>query len=109
MAIFPQIAPNSFEEEDYMPLNSVSFNGGYDQSVSKFLRNPQIFYMTFDSLKISQADEIRDFLRANKGLSFSFVHPLTNNTHEVKFKEEKLKIKWESPLYRSTSIVLYEV
>lgn len=109
MAIFPQIAPNSFEEEDYMPLNSVSYSGGYDQSVSRFSRNPQIFYMTFASLRVSQADEMKDFLQANKGLSFSFVHPLTGTTHEVKYKDEKLKFKWESPLYRSTSIVLYEV
>ena len=29
MAIFPQIAPNSFEEDDLMPLNSVSYSGGY--------------------------------------------------------------------------------
>ncbi|QKF72790.1 hypothetical protein AFAEC_0599 [Aliarcobacter faecis] len=109
MAIFPQIAPNSFEEDDYIPLNGVSFNGGYEQTVSKFSRNPQIFYMTFSSLTVEKATEIRNFLLLHKGISFSFIHPLTYKTYEVKFKEEKLKIKWESPLYRSTSIILYEV
>lgn len=109
MAIFPQIAPNSFESDDLMPLNSVSYSGGYDQSTAKSTRDLQIFYMTFSSLKVSQADEIRAFLKANKGLSFSFVHPINGTTHEVKYKGESLKIKWESPLYRSTSIVLQEV
>ena len=109
MAIFPQIAPNSFEEDDLMPLNSVSYSGGYDQSTAKTTRTTQIFYMTFASLKVSQAEEIRTFIKANKGLSFSFVHPTKGTTHEVKYKGESLKIKWESPLYRSTSIVLQEV
>lgn len=109
MAIFPQIAPNSFEEDDLMPLNSVSYSGGYEQSTAKSTRDLQIFYMTFASLKVSQAEEIRTFLKANKGLSFSFVHPTKGTTHEVKYKGENLKIKWESPLYRSTSIVLQEV
>lgn len=109
MAIFPQIAPNSFEEDDLMPLNSVSYSGGYDQSTAKTTRTTQIFYMTFALLKVSQAEEIRTFLKANKGLSFSFVHPTKGTTHEVKYKGESLKIKWESPLYRSTSIVLQEV
>ncbi len=109
MAIFPQIAPNSFEEDYLMPLNSVSYSGGYDQSTAKFSRSPQIFYMTFSTLRVSQADEIKSFLTANKGLSFSFVHPINGTTHEVKYKGESLKIKWESPLYRSTSIVLQEV
>lgn len=109
MAIFPQIAPNSFEEDYLIPLNSVSYSGGYDQSAAKFSRSPQIFYMTFSSLKISQAEEIKEFLLLNKGLSFSFIHPTNGTTHEVKYKGEALKIKWESPLYRSTSITLQEV
>ena len=109
MSVFPQIAPNSFEEEDFIPLNSVSFSGGYDQTTAKFSRNPQIFYMSFFSLTVIQATQIRAFLLENKGLSFSFVHPLTQETHEVKYQDEKIKIKWESPLYRSMSIVLHEV
>lgn len=109
MAIFPQIAPNSFEEDYLMPLNSVSYSGGYEQSTAKSIRDLQVFYMTFASLKVSQAEEIRTFLKANKGLSFSFVHPLTLIVYEVAYKGENLKIKWESPLYRSTSIVLQEV
>ena len=108
MAIFPQIAPNSFEEDYLIPLNSVSYSG-YDQSAAKFSRSPQIFYMTFSSLKRSQAEEIKEFLLLNKGLSFSFIHPTNGTTHEVKYKGEALKIKWESPLYRSTSITLQEV
>ena len=109
MAIFPQIAPNSFEYEDLMPLNSVSYSGGYEQSTAKNTRTKQVFYMTFASLRVSQADEIRNFLLANKGLSFSFVHPTAGTTHEVTYKGENVRFKWESPLYRSTSIVLKEV
>lgn len=109
MAIFPQFKPNSFESEDLMPLNSVSYSGGYEQSTAKATRDLQIFYMTFASLTVSKAEEIRTFLKANKGLSFSFIHPINLTTHEVKYKGENLKIKWESPLYRSTSIVLQEV
>ena len=109
MAIFPQIAPNSFEEEDLIPLNSVSYSGGYEQSTPKLLRNQKVFYMTFSSLTVAKATQMRDFLIENKGLSFSFVNPLTLETHEVKYKGDSLKIIWESPLYRSTSIVLQEV
>lgn len=106
--IFPDIEKNSFNFKSKNDIRTSDF-GGYIQTQVKNTRAVKIFTFHFSSLTQDQADEINDFLVDTRGKSFTFVHPLTDEIHEVRLLEELPDFTWDEGFYSSSSIVLEEV
>lgn len=111
MAIYPTtLNIESFDEKTIKPVSTSSYNSGYSQKVAKYTRKILAFSFTHENLTLAQKTELDTFFTTNQGLSFSFVHPLTNDTHEVNFEMEEINFSYDKIMKTySTKIAIKEV
>lgn len=110
MAIYPDFKIEIFEEKKIKPTSKSSYDGGYTQRVAKFTRALNEFSFTHENLELNEKEQLELFFETNQGLSFSFIHPLNNNTFEVSFEMDEISFSYDKVMKTySTKITLQEV
>ncbi len=109
MSAFPSLKINTIETEVIKPVLTASYDGGYEQTRRKYTRTTRRFKIGFTALTNANALILEEFFEANQALDFTFTHPITNNTHTVRFDGNSLSFKQDTPLYQSVSFSLKEV
>lgn len=109
MAIYPILKANSFKESTSKPVLKSQYDGGYEIKRLKHTRQIKTFSLGYKALTVEEATSLENFIMSNQGVSFIFVHPITNQNHEVTYSGDSVDINFVTPLYRSASIVLKEV
>jgi len=109
MNSFPNIKINSIKSEVIKPRHTASYDGGYEQTRLKNTRSIKKFSIGFTALTNDEAQTLETFFEQNQALEFSFTHPITNNTHTVRFDENSISFTQNTPLYQSVSFDIKEV
>lgn len=110
MAIYPDFKIETFDEKKIKPTSKSSYDGGYTQKVAKYTRALNQFSFTHENLEVVDKEQLELFFITNQGLSFSFVHPLSNNTFEVSFEMDEISFSYDKVMKSySTKIIVQEV
>ena len=111
MAIYPTtLNIESFEEKTTKPVLASSYNSGYSQKVAKYSREILSFSFSHENLTLVEKTELNTFFTTNQALSFSFVHPLTDDTYEVNFEMDEINFSYDKIMKTySTKIAIKEV
>ncbi len=110
MAIYPDFKIETFEEKKIKPTSKSSYDGGYTQKVAKFTRALNEFSFGHENLEPNEKEQLELFFQTNQGLSFTFVHPLSNNTFEVSFEMDEISFSYDKVMKSySTKVILQEV
>jgi len=92
MANFPVLSRNPsypFEEQHEENTIRSQFEAGYEQTRPRFTRMRKTFTLKYELMSSTDKEAVENFYIQQKGGagSFSWTHPLTNNTHTVRFAE----------------------
>ena len=110
MSIYPNLNIDSFESKTIKPTSKSSYSSGYTQKVAKYTRALNQFSFTHDNLESIEKEQLELFFETNQGLSFTFVHPLTNDTFEVSFEMDEISFSYDKYMKTySTKIMVQEV
>lgn len=109
MAIYPDYKINSFKEKTSKPVLKSAYQGGYEQKRPKFTRQIKTFTLGYVALTVAEANALEQFIMDNQGKTFTFVHPITEVSHDVTYEGDDVEIAFVTPQFRSTNIVLKEV
>lgn len=110
MAIYPDFKIETFDEKKIKPTSKSSYDGGYTQKVAKYTRALNQFSFTHENLEVVDKEQLELFFVTNQGISFSFVHPLSNNTFEVSFEMDEISFSYDKVMKSySTKIIVQEV
>ncbi len=111
MAIYPTtLNIESFEEKTIKPVLISSYNSGYSQKTAKYTRKISSFTFSHENLTLAEKVELDTFFTTNQGLSFSFVHPLTDDIYEVNFEMDEINFSYDKVMKTySTKIAIKEV
>lgn len=110
MAVYPDFKIETFDEKKIKPTSKSSYDGGYTQKVAKYTRALNQFSFIHENLEVVDKEQLELFFITNQGLSFSFVHPLSNNTFEVSFEMDEISFSYDKVMKSySTKIIVQEV
>lgn len=110
MAIYPVLNIESFEKKTVKPVSKSSYDSGYTQKVAKYTRSVAQFSFSHENLDETQMETLELFFKTNQGSSFTFVHPLNENSFEVTFEMDEISFDFDKTMKTySTKIMLSEV
>lgn len=111
MIIYPiNLNIDSFDSKIIKPTSKSSYSNGYTQKVAKYTRALNQFSFSHENLEVIEKEQLQLFFETNQGLSFTFVHPLTNDSFEVSFEMDEISFSYDKYMKTySTKIILQEI
>lgn len=101
--------PESINESFYKAQIRTPFEDGSVQSRTKHTKGRGKWELSYDGISIVDSYIIRDFFYANQGDLFNWTNPMNNITYIVRFSEDELQVKIQSPYNCSLSVKIEEV
>lgn len=109
MAFYPEdIKMASFKYKTRKEVLVSNTDVGYKIKRPKYTRATKEFTFNYKLLDEDSMNEIENFLIENRGLSFSFIHPLTKDTHTVTQMGDMPEITFVNPSYYNIADIILE-
>ena len=89
--------PQSINEVFYKAQIRTPFEDGSAQSRVKHTKGRGRWELSYDEVPISYAYVLRDFFYANQGTVFTWTNPMNSIQYNVRFSEDEIQVKIDSP------------